>query len=155
MPFLSPNSSRRCILVVDDDPVVRQMLARVLVESGYDAVPAATGDEALRALAALGSVDVALVDVELPGESGWTTLATMRRQVPALRALIITAWPHQQQAARAAGALGCFEKPIDFPELLKAIERALAGRSPETSTEVKAPTAGHSPLASPPPFPST
>ena len=130
------------------------MLARVLVESGYDAVPAATGDEAMRALAGLGSVDLALVDVELPGESGWTTLAAMRRQAPALQAIIITAWPHQHEVARAAGALGCFEKPLDFTGLLKAIDRALATCA-TTALAKPAPVGGPTPLASPPPFPST
>ncbi len=154
MPSLPPNALRRCILVVDDDPVVRQMLARVLVESGYDAVPAATGDEAMRALAGLGSVDLALVDVELPGESGWTTLAAMRRQAPALHAIIITAWPHQQEAARAAGALGCFEKPLDFPGLLKVIDRALEGQATNV-VATPTPADGPTPLASPPPISST
>ncbi len=125
MPAASSCTHPKRILVVDDDPVVRQMLARVLVESGYHAVAVATGSEAIEALGDLGSVDVALVDVELPGESGWTTLAAMRRQVPALTAIIITAWPHQQAAAREAGASGCFEKPLDFAGLLLAIDRAI------------------------------
>ncbi len=114
----------RGILVVDDDSVVRDMLVRVLTESGYKALPAVSGPHALQMLAANG-IALVLLDLDLPEVDGWTTLAAMLRRHPGLHAIIITAWPHQQAAARAAGASGCFEKPLDFPGLLAAIARAV------------------------------
>ncbi|HVU36315.1 MAG TPA: response regulator [Opitutaceae bacterium] len=113
----------RKVVVIDDDPAVREMLVRVLVDAGFEAFAAASGREAL-ALLNSHHINVVLLDLGMPGENGWVTLANLRQCRPALRAIIITAWPDQRQAAAAAGAVGCFEKPLDFPELLAAVARA-------------------------------
>lgn len=121
------------ILVVDDDAAVRTMLVRVLAEAGYLAYPAASGPEAVR-VSGRFEFDLVLLDLGMAGEDGWTTLIQLHAHDPELPVFIITAWPNQHAAAWTAGASGCFEKPLDFGELLGAIERlfrtgADAGRS--------------------------
>ena len=127
----------RRILVVDDDPAVREMLVRVLTGEGYSTCEAANGDEALRISAAVRP-DLVLLDLGLPGQSGWDILANLTRPKPGLAVVIITAWPNQAPAAQAAGASALLEKPLDFPMLLQTIAGFLA-RPPE---QWLAPTAG-------------
>jgi two-component system, response regulator, stage 0 sporulation protein F len=116
------------VIVVDDDSAVREMIVRVLEDSGYQAFSAMNGRAALQILGG-NAIDVAVIDLGMPGEDGWMALKSMRRLRPSLRAIIITAWPHQQTAAHAAGASACFEKPLNFPEVLAAIAQA-ASESP-------------------------
>ena len=115
----------RQILVVDDDRAVREMVVRVLTGEGYSARQAANGDEALKISAAV-PLDLVLLDLGLPGKNGWETLANLTRLKPRLAVIIITAWPDQGPAARAAGASGLFEKPLDFPVLLRTVASLLA-----------------------------
>lgn len=119
------SSSARRVIVVDDDLAVRNQLVRVLLDSGYCALPAANGRHAQQLVEAL-DVAVAIIDLEMPGDGGWATLAALRHSQPKLKAIIISAWPHQQEIARAAGASACFEKPLDFPDLLAAVADAIA-----------------------------
>jgi len=126
------------ILVVDDDPAVREMLVRVLTGEGYSAREAANGDEAQRMAAAV-QPDLVLLDLGLPGKNGWDILANLVRLKPGLAVVIITAWPDQAPAAQAAGASALLEKPLDFPILL----RTIAGLLAEPPEHRLTPTAGH------------
>ena len=115
------------ILVVDDDPPVREMVVRVLAGEGYATVAAANGEEALHVAEAAG-LDLVLLDLGLPGKDGWDVLAGLTRLRPGLPVVILTAWPDQAATARAAGAAELFEKPLDFPLLLGTVARLLADR---------------------------
>jgi CheY-like chemotaxis protein len=119
------NAPAKRMIVVDDDSAVRQMLVRVLTEAGHHVLSASSGRHALQLLATF-DVDAALIDLGMPGEDGWSTLAAMRTVRPTLQAIIITARSHQQSAAKLAGAHACFEKPLDFPVLLTAVADAIA-----------------------------
>lgn len=111
------------VLVVDDDAGVRDLMVKVMQEEGYQVQAAADGAEALAA-ARRSAPKVVLLDLRLPGQSGWTVFRELRRLIPALSIVVVTAETHQSETARAAGASAFFEKPLDFPSLLRAI-RAL------------------------------
>lgn len=113
------------IMVVDDDLAVREMLVRGLTDAGYLAFPAAGRRQAFRILGAI-DFDLVLLDVGIPKEDSWATLTRLRRQLPGLLIVAVTARPHQHAAARSAGATSCFEKPLEFPELLRAIAQLFA-----------------------------
>ncbi|HEX3730421.1 MAG TPA: response regulator [Opitutaceae bacterium] len=119
------------ILVVDDDSPVREQLVRVLVDAGFTAVPAADGEEALE-IARQVRPRLVLLDLGLPGQSGWATLVSLTRLIPTASVIIITAEPNQADAARAAGAGAFFEKPLEFPALLHAV-RTLLFPAPQTT----------------------
>ena len=59
------------VLVVEDDPFIREMAVAELEDSGYEVTGAATGGQALRLLQAGIAVDVLLTDVRLPEANGW------------------------------------------------------------------------------------
>src|SRR5262245_40673006 len=69
------------ILLVDDDPAVRESVARVLTGEDYDVLTAANGLEALD-LAAANEVDLVLLDLNLPKKNGWDTFELMTRHNP-------------------------------------------------------------------------
>jgi CheY-like chemotaxis protein len=113
------------ILVVDDDSSVREMLTRVLLGEGYSVWAAADGAAALDNAAA-AKVDLVLLDLNMPGKSGWETFERLTAENPLLTVMIVTARSNQLFTALSAGAAALMEKPLDFPKLLRTISRLLA-----------------------------
>jgi CheY-like chemotaxis protein len=114
--------ARKQVLIVDDDPSVRHMLARVLLDEGYDTVAAADGAACLK-IAAGTSVDLVLLDLKMAGISGEETLKELAARRPGLPVVVITAY------AKARGELGpvsaLLQKPLDFKVLLETIKSLL------------------------------
>lgn len=109
------------------------MIVRVLGSVGYIALPAASGEQAAQLCEVL-PFDLVLLDLGMPKQDGWATLGAIRRYRPHLPVIIVTARSQQQDAAEAAGAAGCFEKPLDFPVILGAIARTLGSAPASVST---------------------
>jgi DNA-binding response OmpR family regulator len=128
------NPARNRILVVDDDASVREMLARVLVGEGYLVWPAADGKAALEIVAAQ-KIDLVLLDLNLPRESGWEIFEKLTLKNPLLTVIIITARSNQLFTALGAGVGALLEKPLNFPKLLQTISRLLA--EPEESRRAR------------------
>jgi two-component system invasion response regulator UvrY len=121
----------RDVLLVDDHPVVRQGLARILSAEMPDVRvdEAVDGPTALERLAG-GTYDLIMLDLTLPGESGVSLLRRIRREYPASPVLIVSMHPPEQFAQRAlqAGAVGYINKNSEPQELVRAVRLALAGR---------------------------
>jgi len=112
------------ILLLDDDAAIREMLGRVLTQEGYLVIPAETGQQALE-LSAATELDLALLDLNLPGQSGWDVFERLTAQEPLLPIVIITARANQLFVALGAGAGALMEKPLDPPRLLQIIRDLL------------------------------
>jgi len=112
------------ILLVDDDPAVRESLAQALREENYCVFPAGNGVEAI-ALVQATPVDLVLLDLNMPGKNGWDTFEHLTTDNPLLPIIVITARPNQLFTALAAGVDALLEKPLDIPELMTAIEESL------------------------------
>jgi DNA-binding response OmpR family regulator len=113
------------VLVVDDDTAVRESVSKVLREEGYETVVAADGRVALQHFAAQ-PIDLLVLDLGLPYQTGWEVLAQVARKNPRLPVVIITGQSDQFQTAQAAGARALLEKPLDVAELLHMIKELLA-----------------------------
>jgi DNA-binding response OmpR family regulator len=124
---LPPRSARpgTRILLVDDDPTVRDSLNDVLVAEGYFVVPAENGQQALD-LANQSPLDLVLLDLNMPVKNGWDTFEQLTREHPLIPIIIATARPNQLFTALGAGAGALLEKPMDIPTLLLTMERLLA-----------------------------
>jgi CheY-like chemotaxis protein len=122
-------ANKKTILLVDDDPSVREMVGRVLVGAGYLVLSAANGPEAL-GIAATADIDLVLLDLNMPGQSGWDTFERLTSEHPLLAVIIITARSQQLFTAVNAGVGALLEKPLNFPKLLKTMRELLA-ESPE------------------------
>lgn len=113
------------LLVVDDEPAVREILAAMLEASGYEVVATHFVSDALR-LVREESFAVALLDVHLPGSSGWTLLEAVRESSPGTRVLMISDERHRSEAARR-GADGYLAKPYTRAAVESAVRRLLDG----------------------------
>ncbi len=117
-----------CVLIADDDPIVRELLSAWLYMSGYDCVEAADGVEALELIRS-GPVDLVICDLMMPRLDGAGLVEALRAQ-PATRGLpilILTVRSRADDAAALldAGADDYVRKPIDWAELRARIERQL------------------------------
>jgi CheY-like chemotaxis protein len=123
----SPGSRQpgKRILLVDDDPTVRDSLNDVLVSEGYFVIPSENGQQALDFAAGL-PVDLVLLDLNMPVKNGWDTFEQLTREHPLIPIIIVTARPNQLFAALSAGAGALLEKPMDIPTLLRTMKKLLA-----------------------------
>lgn len=119
------------LLIVEDEPKTREYLRKGLTESGFVADTAATGPDGLH-LATTGEYDLIVLDVMLPGASGWKVLEELRRdrQTPVL---FLTARDSVSDRVRGLelGADDYLVKPFAFAELLARVRTILrrgAGR---------------------------
>jgi DNA-binding response OmpR family regulator len=119
---------RRRILLVDDDATVRGSLQVVLVEEGYEVIPANDGQQALELIVS-SSVDLVLLDLNMPRKNGWDTFERLSAEHPLVPVILITARPNQLFAALGAGVGALLEKPLDIPHLLTTIRRLLTESS--------------------------
>ncbi|MCC6626203.1 MAG: response regulator [Chloroflexi bacterium] len=110
------------LLVVDDDPAIRDLLELVLTAEGYTVALAASGVEALRQI---GPVSPALVllDDAMPGLTGCEVVRTLRAQGWAVPILVLSAGDDSACAAAASGATAFLAKPFDLDELLRTVAR--------------------------------
>lgn len=118
------------ILIVDDEPAMREVLSARLEAMGYEVVVAATGAEA-RERAALDAPDLVLSDVVLPDVSGLELLLGFKADDPDRPVVLMTAHGAIDMAVEAmkAGAQDFLTKPIDYRNL--ALVLALAERQVE------------------------
>ena len=124
MQHRSEGHTKGKLLVVDDDPSVRELLTRILVGEGY-AVWAASNGTAALTIAATAHVDLVLLDLNMPGKSGWDTFERLTTENPLLSVVIVTARPNQLFMAMGAGVAALVEKPIHFPKLLETVSGLL------------------------------
>ena len=108
------------ILLVDDDPAIRQILRRLLGEEDYLVLTAANGVEALE-LDRATKFDLVLLDLNMPMKDGWETFKQLSTQHPLLPIIVITARPNQFFPALASGVGALLEKPLDFAKLFDTI----------------------------------
>ena len=110
------------LLIVDDDEVFRERLARALRQRGQDVVTAADGDEAIRA-AEKGRLQAAVVDLRMPGMTGTELLPKLLRLHPKLRVVVLTGYGSIASAVEAMrlGAHNYVSKPADADDVLAAV----------------------------------
>jgi CheY-like chemotaxis protein len=114
------------VLVAEDDPTFRDMIAATLRADGHEVTAVGDGIDLLDALGtsllpgcATGSYDLVLSDVRMPGWSGLEALASLRQEPTAPPVVFITAFADEDlvNRARRAGALAVVSKPVDLDEL--------------------------------------
>jgi two-component system, NtrC family, response regulator HydG len=117
------------VLLVDDEPTVRRSLARELMNSGFDVLTAEDGSTAL-ALLESGTVDVMLVDMQMPKMAGMDLLGRVKSGHPEVEVIMMTAFANVDDAVAAvkSGAYDFLTKPFPSNEVVamtisKAAER--------------------------------
>jgi DNA-binding response OmpR family regulator len=123
----APQISRPCILIVEDEAEVRDVLAEALDHLGYDVWKAETAAAAVK-IAARERPDAILLDIALPDAAGTTTLDGLRRLRPDVPVIMVTANADEVLARETLGR-GAFDylmKPFNIERLAEVLEVALA-----------------------------
>ncbi|HUG15531.1 MAG TPA: response regulator [Thermomicrobiales bacterium] len=121
------------ILIVEDDPVIRELLLELLDIEGYPAIAVADGASALRQLK-IRRPSLILLDLNLPAMDGEGFLREMRRSGRSAPVVLLTADPRGRRLRHARGIVGFLAKPFDVDELLRLIEKVWPShRRPEHS----------------------
>lgn len=131
-PLGDPNLDRpRSILLVDDEPLNRDMLSRRLGKAGYEVSTASDGTDALAQIQAKRP-DLVLLDLLMPGMSGLDVLREIRRTVDPTELPVVVATALHETSflveAMEAGANDFVTKPLDFPVVLARVESQLRAK---------------------------
>jgi putative two-component system response regulator len=128
LPLITPQPMRRTVLVVDDDPVVRDYLSATLTQMGYWVETATGGAEALKMIAR-DRPDILLLDIHMPQPDGHKVTMELRAaaQTVDLPILMMTAMDARQERLRAVdeGVDDFITKPLDRAELVARIRALL------------------------------
>lgn len=116
------------VLLVDDESDYSETMGFYLMAHGYDVAQAASGTEALEAVAQ-SPPDVVFLDVLMPGMDGIETLRRLKSARPDVPVIMVTAFATDEKIrqATALGAAGVFPKAADFSEAARLIHETLKG----------------------------
>ena len=127
------------VLIVEDDPNIRESLSTILQQKGYNTDTAETGQEAIQK-SKTKFFNLALLDIILPDMEGTKLLTTMHENLPKMVKIMITGYPSLENAVEALnqGADAYIIKPVKPKKLLALIEEKLEEqRQAEKMTEGK------------------
>ncbi len=120
------------VLVVDDDEVIRQLIAVNLTLEGFDVATAVDGQDCLDKVTAIDP-DVITLDIMMPRLDGWMTASLLRRnpETSAIKVVLITARAQEDDKTRGKqiGVDAYLTKPFDPSEMIRVV-RELAGHPP-------------------------
>ncbi|ADO68991.1 response regulator transcription factor [Stigmatella aurantiaca] len=138
-PFRNPDAPS--LLLVDDDTVFRERLARAFRERGFEVATAGSVEEGL-AVAQHESPELAVVDLRMPGRGGLELVRELRALDASTRIIVLTGYGSIATAVDAVrlGALNYIPKPADVDDLLAALARGLGEPSPMVAEAFQAPS---------------
>ncbi|HEX2942693.1 MAG TPA: response regulator, partial [Rhodopila sp.] len=120
------------VLLVDDDPIVRDVLRLSLEDAGYSVLTAENGAAALVCLGVGDKVDLIVSDLTMPGMDGVTLIKAAQERRPRLPAVLLTGYAGDGAALAVGGAIsGTFSllrKPVSGTQLVDRIGALLAAR---------------------------
>ena len=129
-------AANRSLMVIDDDPDLRDMLEDMFRQRGFDVVTAPDGEEGLR-LSHERTPDLIILDLRMPKLNGLEVLATLKRAHPDLPVIVMSAGGEQalDEASVAMfsrmrlGAGRLFDKPVNMKALAAAVDELLDHRT--------------------------
>jgi DNA-binding NtrC family response regulator len=125
------------ILLVEDDDLVRDMLAQTLQRANHKVITATNGEEAAELLTST-EPDIMITDLIMPKKSGITLISEVKNKHPDMEIISISGGGRLDPTgyldlSESIGATVSFEKPVDKLALLMAIDLLLQGRSEQVS----------------------
>ncbi|MFM8551433.1 MAG: response regulator [Nitrospiraceae bacterium] len=121
------------ILLVDDEPALRELVRVILMVDGYRVLEAGSGQEALQILESSPTpIHLLLTDVLMPGMDGQELAERARRRDPELNILLISGCPGKSDTYEWASRIGLafLPKPFSVEDLTRTVRETLDGRCP-------------------------
>lgn len=124
------------VLLVDDESAIRRAIRPTLMELGFEVLEASRGEEGIQQLRS-ATVDVVLLDINMPGIGGIETLRRIRSFAPRLPILMLTVQDGEEEKVEAleSGADDYVTKPFSTRELIARIRAAIRGSRPPMKEE--------------------
>ncbi len=121
--------TKQTILIIDDEKNIRRSVEMICTGEGYEVKTAADGEEAIKVLDS-GPIDLALLDIVMPGTDGLQLLRQIHAKYPDVVVIMVSGHATVQNAVTATkdGAFDFIEKPISKEKLLISIKNALKNR---------------------------
>lgn len=118
-------SGAKVVVVVEDDPDIREVLQEMLDSGGHQVLTASNGRQALDVLDRVASPCLVLLDLMMPVMSGFAFLEELQKRPDKARVsvLLISANAQVEQAARGKGVVGFVRKPFDLDDVLALVDR--------------------------------
>ncbi|MCX8037552.1 MAG: response regulator [Candidatus Sumerlaeia bacterium] len=155
MTAQSPDTRRIHLLIVDDEEQFLRATAKRLEVRGFQVTAVACGEKALEA-ADQHTIDIAIVDLKMPGIDGEKTLAALKARHPWMEVIILTGHGSIDSAVKCtqSGAYSYLQKPCELDRLLEVVAEAYKRRvmnkariKEERMQEMLGPALSQSPLA--------
>jgi CheY-like chemotaxis protein len=108
------------ILLVDDDALIRDLLASVLEEEGYEVVEAQDGEEALIQLQRIKPALI-LLDLQMPRMNGWAFIKHAKAEGLSVPIVVMSAVLYLASEAQKLGAVDCLDKPFELKDLIDKV----------------------------------
>ena len=125
-PTHFPEEVAKSVLVVDDEVLIRLMMADALRDAGYSVIEAADAEEALSLIAAAVPVDLVVTDVRMPGPVDGLDLARTVRQLRPTLPIVVSSGHLEAREADVPGVVDAFlPKPYLPDQLLTLAERLI------------------------------
>jgi DNA-binding response OmpR family regulator len=119
------------VLVIDDDPEIREVLEQALKSVGHEVYVAADGREGLNQCRAVPA-DVVITDLFMPNRDGLETIVELRKEFPRTAIIAMSGWTAASTTlsiAKRLGAMAILEKPFPPNQLLAMVEEVLRSES--------------------------
>jgi twitching motility two-component system response regulator PilG len=126
-PLSSDSGSKRMILVVDDSPTIRKLVAMTMIKNGYRVVEASEGNEAVTRMQEQGTPDLVLLDINMPGMDGYTLCKLIRQKPETSKIPVIMLSGkdgfYNKIRGKMAGSTLYLTKPFQPDALLKVVQK--------------------------------
>ena len=124
---MNPTEACKCIMVVDDEPLVRDFASTLLRQSGYSVLPACDAAEALHISCGDAGIDVLLTDVEMGAGrmNGFELAAQVMKEHPGIQVVIMSGLPENESLA-ATNGLAFLSKPFQPATLIDRVREVLS-----------------------------
>lgn len=125
--------TKKKILIVDDNEIIRMALRAILRQAGFEVVGEARDGEGVADLVEKLAPDLVCLDVMMPGRSGLEVLSELRERFPALKVLMITGLSDRDTVTTVVdgGAVGMVLKPFNSARVLETVCQALGVKLPK------------------------
>jgi CheY-like chemotaxis protein len=116
------------VLLVDDQKAIRTALQRILTKAGFEVVPVASGEEAVRVIEQEKRFDAILTDLEMPTMHGTKLIPLLRSLAPNIAIIVLTGHRDSQCTADLFedGVKACLDKPVGGDVLVATVRSAIA-----------------------------
>jgi CheY-like chemotaxis protein len=128
LPGCAADNGQCRVLVIDDDPVVRELITRFLSKEGFQVINASAGSEGVE-LAKQYKPDVISLDVLMPGMDGWSVLTRLKEsEETADTPVVMVSIIDEKKIGYSLGAADYLTKPIERDRLIHVMEKHCRGR---------------------------